>query len=124
MGGEFFTHLRNAGRLDANSTRFYSAQVTAIFECVVPPSSLHPPAGRPQGMHFDGRHVLRIRPPAPYATHTSWQPRGQVTVFARRASSDARAPYVTHTAAISRRSVYLHRQDFMAWNGMKWNEME
>lgn len=31
VGGEFFTHLRNAGRLDTNSARFYSAQVTLIF---------------------------------------------------------------------------------------------
>lgn len=32
VGGEFFTHLRNAGRLDIISTKFYSAQVTLIFE--------------------------------------------------------------------------------------------
>ena len=32
VGGEFFTHLRNAGRLDATSAKFYSAQVAAIFE--------------------------------------------------------------------------------------------
>jgi len=32
IGGEFFTHLRNAGRLDANASRFYSAQVALIFE--------------------------------------------------------------------------------------------
>ena len=70
MGGEFFIHLRNAGRLDANSTRFYSAQVTAIFECVVPPSSLHPPAGRPQGMQFGGRHVCCESDRPLHARHT------------------------------------------------------
>lgn len=32
IGGEFFTHLRNAGRLDTPSARFYAAQVTVIFE--------------------------------------------------------------------------------------------
>ena len=32
IGGEFFTHLRNAGRLDATASRFYSAQVALIFE--------------------------------------------------------------------------------------------
>jgi len=32
VGGEFFTHLRNAGRLDAVSAKFYSAQVALIFE--------------------------------------------------------------------------------------------
>ena len=32
VGGEFFTHLRNAGRLDIIYTKFYSAQVTLIFE--------------------------------------------------------------------------------------------
>ena len=32
IGGEFFTHLRNAGRLDTISSKFYSAQVTLIFE--------------------------------------------------------------------------------------------
>lgn len=32
VGGEFFTHLRNAGRLDTSSAMFYSAQVALIFE--------------------------------------------------------------------------------------------
>uniref|UniRef100_A0A7S3JQX8 Protein kinase domain-containing protein n=1 Tax=Aureoumbra lagunensis TaxID=44058 RepID=A0A7S3JQX8_9STRA len=32
IGGEFFTHLRNAGRLENNAARFYSAQVMMIFE--------------------------------------------------------------------------------------------
>merc|ERR1719231_225851 len=32
VGGEFFTHLRNAGRLDTISSKFYSAQVALIFE--------------------------------------------------------------------------------------------
>ena len=32
VGGEFFTHLRKAGRLDNNASKFYSAQITAIFE--------------------------------------------------------------------------------------------
>ena len=32
VGGEFFTHLRKAGRLDNSSSKFYSAQITAIFE--------------------------------------------------------------------------------------------
>jgi len=32
IGGEFFTHLRNAGRLDTISAKFYSAQVALIFE--------------------------------------------------------------------------------------------
>ncbi|KAJ1454501.1 kinase-like domain-containing protein [Pelagophyceae sp. CCMP2097] len=32
IGGEFFTHLRNSGRLDTVSARFYSAQVALIFE--------------------------------------------------------------------------------------------
>lgn len=32
IGGEFFTHLRNAGRLDSASSKFYSAQVAVIFE--------------------------------------------------------------------------------------------
>lgn len=32
IGGEFFTHLRNAGRLDTISSKFYSAQVALIFE--------------------------------------------------------------------------------------------
>lgn len=32
VGGEFFTHLRNAQRLDNSNARFYAAQVTLIFE--------------------------------------------------------------------------------------------
>lgn len=31
-GGEFFTHLRRAGRLDNNACRFYAASVVLIFE--------------------------------------------------------------------------------------------
>lgn len=32
VGGEFFTHLRNAQRLTNNDAKFYAAQVTLIFE--------------------------------------------------------------------------------------------
>jgi len=32
VGGEFFTHLRNAQRLENNNGKFYAAQVTLIFE--------------------------------------------------------------------------------------------
>ncbi|GLD94151.1 hypothetical protein PINS_up002762 [Pythium insidiosum] len=32
IGGEFFTHLRKAGRFDNNTARFYAAQVVSIFE--------------------------------------------------------------------------------------------
>merc|ERR1719359_1804406 len=32
VGGEFFTHLRKAGRFDNDTSRFYAAQVTSIFE--------------------------------------------------------------------------------------------
>ncbi|RHY52462.1 hypothetical protein DYB37_008899 [Aphanomyces astaci] len=32
IGGEFFTHLRKAGRFDFNTTKFYSSQVVSIFE--------------------------------------------------------------------------------------------
>ena len=31
-GGEFFTHLRKAGRLDNNAGKFFSAQIVLIFE--------------------------------------------------------------------------------------------
>lgn len=32
IGGEFFTHLRKAGRFDFNTTKFYTTQVVSIFE--------------------------------------------------------------------------------------------
>nr|CCA21380.1 cAMPdependent protein kinase catalytic subunit putat [Albugo laibachii Nc14] len=32
VGGEFFTHLRKAGRFDNNTTKFYASQVVSIFE--------------------------------------------------------------------------------------------
>ena len=32
IGGEFFTHLRKAGRFDSNVSRFYAAQIVCIFE--------------------------------------------------------------------------------------------
>ena len=32
VGGEFFTHLRKAGRFDDNSAKFYGAQVCMIFD--------------------------------------------------------------------------------------------
>ncbi|KDO34603.1 AGC/PKA protein kinase [Saprolegnia parasitica CBS 223.65] len=32
IGGEFFTHLRKAGRFDFNTTKFYATQVVSIFE--------------------------------------------------------------------------------------------
>jgi len=32
VGGEFFTHLRKAGRFDNDVSRMYSAQIVAIFE--------------------------------------------------------------------------------------------
>jgi serine/threonine protein kinase len=32
VGGEFFTHLRKAGRLDNNTGKFYAAQIVSIFE--------------------------------------------------------------------------------------------
>ena len=31
-GGEFFTHLRKAGRFNNHTTKFYAAQITLIFE--------------------------------------------------------------------------------------------
>lgn len=32
VGGEFFTHLRKAGRFDNNTAKFYAAQVAMIFD--------------------------------------------------------------------------------------------
>ncbi len=34
IGGEFFTHLRNAGRFHPDAASFYAAQVVLIFEYV------------------------------------------------------------------------------------------
>lgn len=32
IGGEFFTHLRNAGNFDSKTAAFYTAQVVLIFD--------------------------------------------------------------------------------------------
>merc|ERR1719429_908763 len=32
VGGEFFTHLRKAGRFDNDQSMFYASQIVAIFE--------------------------------------------------------------------------------------------
>ena len=32
IGGEFFTHLRNAGRFESSTASFYAAHVVMIFE--------------------------------------------------------------------------------------------
>ena len=32
VGGEFFTHLRKAGRFDNSTAKFYAAQVAMIFD--------------------------------------------------------------------------------------------
>jgi protein kinase A len=32
IGGEFFTHLRKAGRFDQNAAKFYSTQIILVFE--------------------------------------------------------------------------------------------
>jgi len=32
IGGEFFTHLRNAGRFDSKIASFYAAHIVLIFE--------------------------------------------------------------------------------------------
>lgn len=34
VGGEFFTHLRKAGRFDATASLFYAGQITAVFEYI------------------------------------------------------------------------------------------
>jgi serine/threonine protein kinase len=34
MGGEFFTHLRNAGNFDSWTASFYAAHVVHIFDCM------------------------------------------------------------------------------------------
>jgi len=31
VGGEFFTHLRRAGRFDSNTSKFYASQIILIF---------------------------------------------------------------------------------------------
>lgn len=32
VGGEFFTHLRKAGRFDNSTAKFYAAQIVSIFD--------------------------------------------------------------------------------------------
>ena len=48
IGGEFFSHLRKAGRFPNEHSCFYAAEITLVFEhlhCAlppIPPARLHP----------------------------------------------------------------------------------
>jgi protein kinase A len=58
-GGEFFTHLRKAGRLDNNASRFYAAQITEIFEYLHTSDTIYRDL-KPENLLLDPKGYLKL----------------------------------------------------------------
>jgi serine/threonine protein kinase len=59
VGGEFFTHLRKAGRLDNNAARFYAAQITLIFEYLHSQDFIYRDL-KPENLLLDAQGFIKI----------------------------------------------------------------
>lgn len=59
VGGEFFTHLRKAGRLDNNASRFYAGQITEIFEYLHSSDTIYRDL-KPENLLLDSKGYLKL----------------------------------------------------------------
>jgi serine/threonine protein kinase len=59
VGGEFFTHLRKAGRLSNDTARFYAAQVVTIFDYLHKQSIIYRDL-KPENLLLDREGYLKI----------------------------------------------------------------
>jgi protein kinase A len=58
-GGEFFSHLRRAGRFDNDKTRFYAAQITLVFEYLHKQDIIYRDL-KPENLLIDASGYLKI----------------------------------------------------------------
>lgn len=59
IGGEFFTHLRKAGRFDANASKFYVTQIILAFEFIHEKDIIYRDL-KPENLLLDEEGFLKI----------------------------------------------------------------
>lgn len=59
VGGEFFTHLRKAGRFDNNTAKFYAAQIAQIFEYLHKQDFIYRDL-KPENLLLDAQGYIKI----------------------------------------------------------------
>jgi serine/threonine protein kinase len=59
VGGEFFTHLRKAGRFDNNTSKFYAAQIVSIFDYLHKQDFIYRDL-KPENLLLDHQGYLKI----------------------------------------------------------------
>lgn len=59
VGGEFFTHLRKAGRFDNNAAKFYAAQIVMIFDYLHKQDIIYRDL-KPENLLLDAQGYIKI----------------------------------------------------------------
>eukprot|EP00500_Bicosoecida_sp_ms1_P013981 CAMPEP_0203817846 /NCGR_PEP_ID=MMETSP0115-20131106/28697_1 /ASSEMBLY_ACC=CAM_ASM_000227 /TAXON_ID=33651 /ORGANISM="Bicosoecid sp, Strain ms1" /LENGTH=330 /DNA_ID=CAMNT_0050726791 /DNA_START=106 /DNA_END=1098 /DNA_ORIENTATION=+ len=59
VGGEFFTHLRKAGRFDNNTAKFYAAQIVQIFDYLHKQDFIYRDL-KPENLLLDAQGYIKI----------------------------------------------------------------
>lgn len=59
VGGEFFTHLRKAGRFDNNTAKFYAAQIVMIFDYLHKQDFIYRDL-KPENLLLDAQGYIKI----------------------------------------------------------------